>query len=125
MEFMNKLRLSYNFIIIFLTLTIAATACRQKENKQITVEEYMTVTEADISTCIKMVFLKEQIAALKTNAERHKKIIENLKGTFAVACAALEAGYEKEVEFQNDFSHYVGGGVKTASLFFLLAPCSY
>ncbi len=101
---MNKLDLQFSSIVTFILLTLAIIACHKKESNQITNNEYVTVTEADISTCVKTVFPKEQIVALKTNAGQRKKIIENLKSTFAVARAAQEAGFEQSDEYQKHLS---------------------
>lgn len=91
-------------VFVIIAVSVYIVACHKKEGGYTPIESYINVTDSDIKTCIKMVFPKQQIDLLKTNAERRKKIIENLQGTFAVARAAQDAGFEQIEEFQNHFS---------------------
>lgn len=101
---MNDLRKPFNVAVVLIIISTSMVACHKKESGQAPTESYVNVTDADIITCIKTVFPKEQIGLLKTSAERRKKVIENLQSTFAVARAAQEAGFEQTESFQKHFS---------------------
>ncbi len=101
---MIKLTNLFKAFTVALIISISINACYKKEISSTPSKVYASVTDSDIKTCINMVFPSEQISLLKTNAEKRKKVIENLQDTFAIASAALDVGLEHTPEFENHLS---------------------